>query len=90
MRLQESWENSLGRDVFGHEKARRWLMPRRAKSLILKEWAREELNLRPHAYQARQPVLENRHRDGLSLRRSSIRRLSADIDAELLNAERDH
>jgi len=48
------------------------------------------LNLRPHAYQAGQPVLENRHRDGLSLRRSSIRRLSADIDAGLLNAERDH
>jgi hypothetical protein len=46
------------------------------RHLHLEKWAREELNLRPHAYQASQSESKVRHLNGLRRGRGSIRRPS--------------
>ena len=50
------------------------------------KWAREELNLRPHAYQATRAALELRHQIGLSRGRSDVRRHSPRSDAGVFPA----
>src|SRR5262249_41493793 len=49
--------------------------------LRVRSWAREELNLRPHAYQAHKNISKVRHHAGIQRDRSPIRRHSSPSNA---------